>query len=165
MTIDTVRRISVFLLLCMVQVLVLNRIQLFHCATPLLYVYFVLMFPQGYPKWGILLWSFGMGLIIDLFSNTPGVASASLTLVGALQPYLLQLFLPHDPDEHHPSSVAGLGQSKFLSLASIMVLIYCLVFFSLEAFTYSNWLHWLLSVVGSALLTIMLIMTIETIRG
>ena len=165
MTIDTLRRAFLFLLLCLAQVLVLNRIQLFHCATPLLYVYFVLMFPQGYPKWSILLWSFGMGLTVDMFSNTPGVASASLTLVGALQPYLLQLFLPRDPEEHHPSSVVGLGWAKFFTLTCIIVLLYCVVFFSVETFTFFNWIHWLSCVCGSALLTILLIMTLETLRG
>ena len=74
MSIDSLRRIVIFLSLCMVQVLMFNRIQLFGCATPLLYVYYVILFPRDYPKWSILLQSFALGLVIDTFSNTPGVA-------------------------------------------------------------------------------------------
>ena len=91
MTIDSLRRLLAFVLFFLAQALVLNRIQLFHCATPLLYVYFVVMFPRAYPRWAALLWSFALGLTVDMFSNTPGVAAASMTLIGFLQPYLIEL--------------------------------------------------------------------------
>lgn len=164
MALDTLKRTFIFLILCLMQALVFNRVQLFNCAVPLLYVYFVIMFPYNYPKWAILLWSFAMGVTIDLFANTPGMATISLTLAGALQPYLLVLFLPRDADDELDSSAAALGWGKFAGLTIIMVLLYCLVFFSLEAFNYFNWQHWLACVGGSALLTIMLVLTLETIR-
>ena len=57
MMLDTLRRLSVFIILCLAQALVLNRIHLFDCAIPLLYVYFAIIFPRNYPKWAILfLW-------------------------------------------------------------------------------------------------------------
>lgn len=152
------------MLLCLIQALVMNRIQLFNCATPLLYVYFVLMFPRNYPKWGVLLWSFAMGLTIDMFANTPGVASASMTLIGAMQPYLIELFVPREADENMPAKAVVLGWGKFFTYTSLVVFVYCLTFFSLEAFNFFNWLHWLECIGGSALLTIVLIMTLESIR-
>jgi rod shape-determining protein MreD len=165
MAIDTLKRVGIFLLLCLAQALVFNRIQLFNCATPLLYVYFLIMIPRNYPKWGILLWAFAMGLTTDMFANTPGVSSASLTLIGALQPYLLMLFLPREPEEHHPSSAAGLGWAKFVLLVLIITLLYCLVFFTLEAFSFFNWQHWIESVGGSTVLTTILIITFESFRS
>jgi len=150
--------------LCLAQALVLNRIQLFHCATPLLYVYFVLTFRRGYPKWAILLWSFVMGLTIDMFANTPGVATGSLTLIGALQPYVLELFLPHEADEHMPVKAAVMGWGNFVTYTFLLVLLFCLVFFSLETFSFFNWLHWLECIGGSTLLTIVLILTLENTR-
>jgi rod shape-determining protein MreD len=164
MMIDALRRLSVFIILCLAQALVLNRIHLFGCATPLLYVYFAIIFPRNYPKWAILVWCFSMGVIVDAFSNTPGVASASLTLVGILQPYLLELFLPRDVDFNVKSSVATLGFGNFASLAVFLVFIYCLVFFLLEQYSFFNWLYWLECVVGSVLLTLVLIFPIESIR-
>ena len=161
---EAIRRFFLFAGLLLVQVLVLNRIQLFHCATPLLYVYFAVIFPLGYPRWAALLWGFVMGLAVDVFFNTPGVAAASMTLVALLQPYLLPLFLPRDAEEQMATSAATLCWGKFMTLATILVLIYCIVFFSLEAFTFFNWLHWLECVGGSALLTLVLIATLETLR-
>lgn len=164
MLFDSLQRLFILLLLVLAQGLVLNRIQLFHCATPLLYAYFAIIFPRNYPKWGILLWCFFLGLGVDMFANTPGLAAASTTLVGALQPYLLELFLPREAEEHIRSAAATLGFSKFATLATILVLIFCITFFSLEAFSFFNWQHWLLCVGGSTLLTLLLIFTLESLR-
>ena len=164
MAIDTLKRVAIFLALCLVQALVLNHIHLFNYATPLLYVYFVIIFPRNYPKWAILLWSFAMGLSVDMFANTPGVASASLTVVGLLQPFLLELMVPRDASEKMPSSAKELGLLKFSTLASVLVFIHCLLYFTLETFNFFNWQNWLLSIVSSALLTVVLILTIENIR-
>lgn len=161
---ESLRRIILFVVLLLAQVLVLNRIQLFHCATPLLYVYFAVIFPLGYPQWAALLWSFFMGLAVDVFFNTPGVAAGAMTLVALLQPYLLTLFLPREAEEKMATSARMLGWGKFMTLATILVLIYCLAFFSLEAFSFFNWLHWLECIGGSALLTLLLIFTLETLR-
>lgn len=164
MLLDTLQRLFFFALFVLAQGLVLNRIQLFHCATPLLYVYFAIIFPRNYPQWAMLLWCFMLGLCIDMFANTPGLAAASVTFIALLQPYLLQLFLPRDADEHMPTSAATLGFGKFATLATILVLLFCLVFFALEAFNFYDWQQWLLSVGGSALLTLVLIFTLESLR-
>ena len=73
MNIEIIKQFLTFIILCLAQALVLNHINLFGCATPLLYVYFILLFRHDYPRWGTLLWSFFTGLCIDIFSNTPGV--------------------------------------------------------------------------------------------
>lgn len=88
MSIDLMKRLGIFVVLVLVQGLVFNHIHLFNCATPLLYIIMVLHFRRNHPRWAVLLWCFMMGLCIDVFANTPGVATASMTLVGLLQPYL-----------------------------------------------------------------------------
>lgn len=164
MPIDTLRRALIFVVLCLAQALVFNHIHLFGYATVLLYVYFVVMLPRNYPRWAALLWSFAMGLCVDMFSNTPGMASASLTLTAFIQPSLLELFVPRESPENMKSSVSTLGYAKFLTLAFILVLIHCLVFFTIESFSFFNWLHWSLSIVGTTLLTLLLLMTLESVR-
>lgn len=164
MAIDTLRRAIHFVVLCLAQALVFNHVHLFGYAMALLYVYFVVIFPRNYPRWAILLWSFALGLSVDIFANTPGMAAASLTLVGFLQPYLLELFLPRDAVDNIKSSVASLGFTKFLTLASILVFVQCLVFFTIESFSFFNWQEWALTVVGSTILTLVLLLTVESIR-
>lgn len=154
-------RILNFVILLIVQALVLNHIHLFQVATPLIYVYMTLGFQRNYPRWAILVWSFAMGICIDTFSNTMGVAAASMTFIGFLQPYLLRLFMPRDSADDFSVSISSVGLSKFLNYTAIIVFIYCLLFFTLETFNFFNWMQWLLSVISSTILTLVLIIAIE----
>lgn len=164
MNTEILKRLLAFIVLCLVQALILNRIRLFGFATPLLPVYFVITFHRGYPKLAILTWSFLLGLCLDTFSNTPGVAAASMTFVALLQPYLLEPFVPRDSADDLKVSVRSLGWGKFATLAFLLVLIYVLVFFSLEAFNFYNWQQWLMCVGGSTVLTYLFILVIENLR-
>ena len=164
MVIDTIRRVLFCCVLCLAQALVLNRIHLFDCDTPLLYAYMPLVFPLGYPKWARLLWCFALGLAVDTFTNTPGVAAASMTLIGAIQPYFFALFVQRDSPGDLRPSVASIGRMKFSFYASALVLLYCVAFFSLEMFSFFHWLWWAKCVLGSALLTTVLILAIENVR-
>ena len=163
-TLDILGKMVLMLVLCVAQALVLNHIHLFDCATPLLYVYFVVLFQCHYPSWAIMLWSFVMGLILDSFANTPGLTSASLTLLAALQPYILRLFVRRDDDDFVRPAASTLGVGKYVSYVAICVFIYSVVFFSLESFSFFNWRQWLFCIVGSSLLTIILIISLESVR-
>ena len=164
MSVEFFKRLGWFVVLCLVQVLILNHIHLFDVAIPLLYVYFTITFQRGTPKWMILLWSFALGLAIDVFSNTPGLASGSLTLIAVIQPYLLELFVPRDSSENLEVSVSALGLSKVVIFTAVLLVVYSLVFFALEAFSFYNWQYWLAYAGASSLLTFVLIMAIESVR-
>ncbi len=160
-----VNRLVMFVVLALVQVLVLNYVWLFNVATPLLYVFFAITFPRNSAKGEVLVWCFMLGLVIDLFSNTPGLASGSMTLIGLLQPYLLELFVPRDSAENMEVSVATLGMGKFFTFSLILTLLYSLLFFALEAFNFFEWQMWLLRSVCSTTLTMVLMLAIESVRS
>lgn len=160
-----VNRLVMFVVLALVQVLVLNYVWLFNVATPLLYVFFAITFPRNSAKGEVLVWCFMLGLVIDLFSNTPGLASGSMTLIGLLQPYLLELFVPRDSAENIEVSVATLGMGKFFTFSLILTLLYSLLFFALEAFNFFEWQMWLLRSVCSTTLTMVLMLAIESVRS
>ena len=164
MNVNFLKGVMLFAILLLAQVLVLNHIHLFDCATPLLYVYVVLQFRRNYPRWGILLVSFLLGLLVDIFSNTPGVAAASMTFLGFLQPYVFAMFLNRDSDEDLQPSMKSLGFAKFFYYAAVLVVVYCAIFFTIETFSFFNGLLWLECVGGSAMLTILLILAIENSR-
>lgn len=164
MNIGILKGLGAFILLLLAQALVLNHIHLFHCATPLLYVYVAMLFPRNFPRGVILLCSFTMGLCVDIFSNTPGIAAGSMTLIGLLQPYLLAIFLPRESTDNLVPSMKSLGVGKFSLYAIIIVFAYCLTFFTIEAFSFTDWLHWLECVGGSFAVTAILILVIEYFR-
>ena len=148
----------------MVQVFVLNHIHLFAIATPLLYIYFILLFPRNYPQWAIMLWAFIMGLTIDVFTNTPGITAGSLTLLAALQPFVLHLFIPRDSSENFQAGLDTLSVPQYTWYVFILTIIYSFIFFSLEMFSFFNVVEWLQCIGGSTLLTLVLILVVENLR-
>lgn len=164
MKMEVIRQVFTFVILCIVQVLVLNHVNLFGCATPLLYIYFIMSFRRDYPKWGIMLWSFCLGLSVDIFSNTPGVAASSATFLGFVQPFIFSLFVQRDsPDDMRPG-IRTLGMARYVYFTLICVLVFNLLFFTLEAFSFFNWLQWLRNIGGSTVLTALLILAFESVR-
>lgn len=164
MKIEVIRHFFTFIILCIVQVLVLNHIELFGCATPFLYVYFIMLFRRGFPRWAVLLWSFFLGIFIDMFSNTPGVAASSATFIGLLQPYLLNLFAPRDSSDDMMPTMKSLGVARYVYYTIICVFIFNLLFFTVEMFSFFNWMQWALNICGSTVLTVVLILVIENVR-
>ena len=158
-------RLLMFVVLLAVQALVLNHVWLLNVATPLLYVYFAITFPRNTEKGEVLVWCFFLGLLIDIFSNTPGLAAGTLTLIGMTQTYLVELFVPRDSVENLEVSAATLGWGKFSMLSGILTLIYCLLFFILEAFNFFDWQLWILRAVFSTVLTLLLMLAIESVRS
>jgi rod shape-determining protein MreD len=106
-----------------------------------------------------------MGLLVDIFSNTPGVAAASLTLIAAIQPYFFSLYVSRDAAEQMEPSLINMGLTKYSYYIVILVLLYCLLFYTLEMFSFSNLVEWLKCVVGSTLVTLALIFTFEIAKS
>lgn len=154
-----------FVTLFLVQVLILNHVHLLGVGTPLLYVYFVITFRRNSPKWLVLVSCFLLGLLIDIFSNTPGLAACVMTLVALVQTYLIELVVPRDSADDLEASTKALGFSKFVTLTTLLTLLYCLVFFALEAFNFFDVLLWLARSAVSTVLTIVLILAIESVRS
>lgn len=165
MKIELINRLEMFLALFVAQVLILNHVHLFGVGTPLLYVYFAITFRRHFPKWLVLVSCFLLGLLIDIFSSTPGLAASVMTLVGLAQCYLLDLIVPRDSAGDLAASSKTLGLGKFATLSALLTLLYCLVFFALEAFNFFDVLLWLYRSFVSAALTMVLIMAIESVRS
>ena len=129
MKIGLLKGIIAFAVLLLVQVLVFNHIHLFNCATPLLYVYMPMLFSRNNSRWVVLLLSFFMGMAIDVFQNTPGVAMAAMTFIGLIQPLILGVFMQQDSEADIVPSMRTLGVAKF-SYYSFFSLLFCLLIVS-----------------------------------
>lgn len=165
MALVLLHRVTMFLILLAAQVLILNHVHLLDVAMPLLYIYFAITFRRGFPRWIILLSCFFMGLIVDMFSSTPGLAAGTMTLVGFIQPFLVERTAPRDSAGDMEISVVTMGFGGFAFLSGVITTLYCLVFFTLEAFSFFEWLVWLERIIASSLLTWILILAIESVRS
>ena len=146
-----------FVVLVLVQALVLNFVQLFGCATPLLYIYFLIELPRGIERWKLYLWGFFLGFVIDTFMNTPGVATISCTTVAALRPYILEPFLTVDASSDFSPSMKQMGFDKYMYFSGVYTALYCIVFFTVDYFTFWHFGLWLLSIITSFALTLLTI--------
>lgn len=152
------------LILTLAQVLVLSHIHIMGVATPLMYVYLVLKFRRGTGHVLRLLLAFLTGLIVDTFANTQGLAAASMTLAAFVQPHILELFLKREDAPDFLPSFSSMGFLRFLSYSILVGGIFFITYFSLEAFSFHYWMDCLTGCFSSLLLTLFLVITIDSIR-
>lgn len=157
-------RIAWFVGLTLAQVMLLNNLSLFGLATPFIYVYFVLVMDKDVNRIALMAMSFAMGLVIDVFSNTPGVNAGALVFVAFLRPILLRLFSPREEFENFEPGIYTLGFWPFVRYAFVVVLFHHTVLFFLEAFSFVHIEFLLFRVLCSTFLTLVLVMTIEFVR-
>ena len=82
--------------LMLLQIFLLDRICILGYVTPFIYIYLILILDSDVGPVQRMLWGFAMGLLADVFTDTPGVQAAALTLMAYLQPYILRLFVTFD---------------------------------------------------------------------
>lgn len=151
--------------LIMAQTLVFNHIHLGGYATPMPYLYALLMLPHGTSRWVYVVLGFVVGLVVDTLSNTVGAAASALTFVGLFAPLLLRVFAPDDKlEEEFSPSIRTMQWGGFLKFATSAALLHTVVFFLLETFSLFDPLRLLIEVLGSTALTVVFIATFEKLR-
>jgi rod shape-determining protein MreD len=159
------RLIGIFILLLLLQVLLFNNIEFSGYVNPYVYIMFILLLPFEIPAWLILVLSFVTGLIIDIFSGTPGMHSSATVLAGFSRPYVLRVISPRDGYEPgEDPSMVFYGFRWFLIYTSIIVLIHHTALFYLEVFRFTDFFRTLLRVLLSSLFTVTFILLFEFIR-
>ena len=152
--------------LVLAHTLVFNHIHLMGYATPMPYVYALIILPHGTARWIYVVLGSCIGIVIDILSNTVGAAAAALTLVGLVTPLLLHTFAPDDKlEEEFTPSIKTMQWGGFLKLAVVVTLIHTLVFFLLETFSLFDALEILIKVGSSTALTVIFMMTFEKLRN
>ncbi len=150
-----------FVVFVALQVLILNNIHFFRVATPFLYLYFLVKLPVGISRTHVLMFSFLTGLVIDAFSNTPGMHAAACTLAGFARDPLIQLFMGRDLPEGITPSFQTFGPGGFFRYLLVFVLIHHTTLFLIESFSLFDPLFLVLRILASMCLTILLICAVE----
>ena len=158
---NLIRGFLYFVVLVLVQVLILNNIHFLRIATPFLYLYFIIKMPVGSLRDLVVLFSFLIGLVIDLFSNTPGMHAAACTLTGFIREPLIRFYMGKDlPDGIYPS-YKTFGYGGFFRYVLSLVLIHHVTLFLIESLTLFDPLFLAIRIGASVITTTLLICTIE----
>ncbi len=151
--------------LVLLQVLFLNRINLFGYVTPLFYIWMIARFDSSMSRSSILLWAFFLGLAIDIFSGTPGLNAAAATLVAMFQPGIVKLFVPLDRHDVLLPCSASMGGRQFAGYLLLITALHHTVYFILLSIPLGDWTVLVLKVVFSTLLTFLFMLVTESVTG
>ena len=122
-------------LLILFQVLVLNDINAGPYIHPYVYPMFILIMPFRTPDWLLMVFSFVIGIAIDMFSNTPGMHAAACVLIAYLRPVFVKLFTPVTGYENVSGpSITQLGFVWYLLFALSLIFIHHFIYFILLIF-------------------------------
>ena len=152
-----------FVFLILLQILVLNNVYLGQYVTPYIYIMFILMLPVDTNKILLIFLSFLAGLTIDIFSNTLGFHTFAATLIGFLRVTFADKILAHNDNSIGTPSIHNVPFAQFSYFALLLIGIYNLVYFSIEAFNFKEILNILLSTLINTIVTYLLILLLQVI--
>ena len=146
------------------QVFVLEDLSLGGLATPHLEVYLMLILPFTISRVGMLATGLIFGLILDMFTDTPGLHASALVLIGWLRPIVAGTFRPPGGYESGDEPRIGfLGIGWFLAYATALTLIHHFALIMLQTFSLSGLGGTLLRILLSTLATLVLLVILEYI--
>lgn len=161
--IKNLHRIKWFVGLVLLQVLVLNQMHIGGYATPFFYIYFILKFNSRAGRNELMLWSFALGLVVDIFGNTPGMNAASATCLAFFRNPLLRLVTLRDMDEAFRPGIKSLGVSAFFRYTLLTCGLFCTLLLVIDMFSFFNLSVLLMKIVSSIFATIVCVFCAESI--
>ena len=163
--IKILHRMKWFLGLVLLQVLVLNQVHIGGYATPFFYIYFILKFNSRVGRNNLMLWSFFLGLTVDVFSNTPGMNAAVATCLAFFRATLMRLVTLRDMDEGFRPGVKSLGFSSFFRYTLLTCTLFCTLLLMIDTFSFFNLPVLLFKIVTSTIATVLCVLCAESLGG
>lgn len=156
------RKLCSFVLFVLAQGLILNQLNVMGYATPLVALLFLLNFRRDSSRVKLLIWGFLLGIVMDLFTNTPGVGAASCTFLALLQPLLLNMFCPRESAEDLEPGMKTLGVARYCWYLLVSVLLFHCCYYTLQIFSFTNPVDLGANIVGGTLFTFFMMLGVNS---
>ncbi len=153
-----------FILLVTVQVLVLNNVQFLGYINPYIYILFIISLPVQLNRHVTLLLGFLLGIIIDIFTNTPGLHAFATILISYLRFGTIRLFTSIEEGSNPTPSFYTFGVSAYIKYVLTLVIIHHSTLFILEAFSLIDIKLIFLKILLNSFVTILIILGIQSFR-
>lgn len=147
--------IARFVLLLAAQVTIFNKFDFLGYINPFPYILFIILYPVNGNKSGLLLASFFLGLIMDLFMDSGGVHAASCLVLAFVRPSLFKFSFGLSY-EYQTVRINDVLTPERFSFILLSVVIHHLILFILEIFTLEFFWSIILKTLVSTLFTIIL---------
>lgn len=162
MTKFAIKYALLFLLLIPAQAIVFNHMILFNVAVPVVFIYLIVMLPVTLGTNLSTFLGFLAGFLLDIFCDTPGVNSLCCTVLAFARKPIFHAYVSMDDDlaGRSPSS-RSMGHAAFMKYMLTMVVAYCFMVFTIEAFQFFSFKLLILRIVASAAYTFVLLYAID----
>jgi len=147
--------IARFLLLLAAQILIFNEMDFYGYINPYPYILFILLYPVNGNKFGLLLASFFLGIVMDMFCDSGGVHAAACVVLAYVRPTFFKFSFGVSYEYQTVRINDKLTPERF-SFLLISVLTHHIILFSLEIFKFSFILNILLRTLLSSVFTLIL---------
>jgi hypothetical protein len=142
-----------FVLLLAIQILVFNNMDFWGYVSAFPYILFIILYPVNGNKYGLLVSSFFLGLVMDLFCNSGGVHATACVLLAYIRPVFFKFSfgLSYEYQTVKLNDVLTPERFTFILLS---VVTHNFTLFLLESFQVSFFLDVLLRTLLSTIFTI-----------
>jgi rod shape-determining protein MreD len=148
-----------FVTLVFLQVFLLKNIALYDLSTPYLYILFILLLPFETPNIVLFILSFGLGLTIDMFYDTPGLHAAACTVLALVRVLFISITVQKDGFDNEPEpTLSIMGFRWFFTYALVLTLFHHFFLFNLEVFRISEIEYTLSRFLLSSIFTVFLML-------
>ena len=149
------KRVKLFFGVIFFQIFILNNIQFSGYINPYYYIIFILTISNRISRTEVLLLSFLIGIIIDVFSNSYGAHAFSSVLVA----YLKIMWIDHKSiiDSEETIEFTNLSMDRFIIKSSLYIWIHHFSLFFLERFSFKEIVPILLITFISSIFTLILL--------
>lgn len=128
-----------FITLFLAQVILFQPMQLIGEVHIQVYLLFPILFPISYNKTSILIYSFFLGLFIDIVSNTLGIHTSTILTIALLRPIGLELLNLKVSEIEGEIGWFKISKLKFASFLFVLTLIHQLYFQLLSNLGFWTW--------------------------
>ena len=107
---------------------------------------------------------FALGLVIDLFYESPGVHMSACVFIAFVRPWVLKAMEPRGgyPVNSNPNA-HDFGLVWFMQYSAILLALFLFFYFSVEVFTYARFFEILLKTLSSFVVSFLAILFYITI--
>lgn len=152
------------LLLLIIQVFFLKNLALFGIALCFIYLMLILHLPVSISTVSLLVISFVMGLIVDIFYDTGGIHATATTLLAFVRPAWLRIISPTGGyDEGLSPTLQEMGTGWYLTYILPLTFLFSLVFFSVDQWGTLGVLNILNKSFFSSILTALLAILVQVL--
>jgi hypothetical protein len=152
-----------FVLFALLQALVFNQIEIGFGIHLMVHPLFIMLLPFETGVFTMMILGFGLGIIIDIFSNTYGLHASSLLLMAYMRPVIFKFYGPREGyDPLKEPSVFDMGSRWFVFVFGYLILIHHFWYFLIEIFRFDQFLLILQKTIFSVIISYLLCIVLQT---